>query len=1366
MSNIGNQQLGDIILGSSGEEGISAGYGQAQAQIKSFDINKFAQTQAQIKQTYYQHGQAQANIGNSYQVYGQAQASIRQFYNNHAQAQASILQTYSQHGQAQAQIKQTYNQYGQAQGLILVILQGYGQSNASIKQTYPLCVGQETGTGGALLGSLILGENLLGQTGGAEEFTCVGLFGQAQASILDAGFRAGYGQAQALINQTYNSHGQSQGWVEQTYFVHGQSQANIERLGLIHGQAQSYILGGVNQTGQAQGIILQTYNMFGQAQSSTVNTYTSNGQAQALILRTEKVFGQAQSQINAFDVNKYGQSQTSIKQNYTVYSQSQATIVRILLLIGQAQASIVHGPGSNYYVLDTFTRTTAYGAGLGNPDIGPSLTPVFDGPFDNYDTYARVVNGELKHRYNEAFDDTWVEYLINVSDIDYRGEFRFDESGSGNTYIEFDARQVHNESSVTTNVYTAFRTITSWRLATSTGTTDVTLPFTFSTGVKYAFHLQIEGTNARVNVWLAGESEPVNWLIERTGATAGQSGSIGFYVSASTHGRTYIDNISVLPVYSARFQTKIAQTQAYIHVPYGNAQAQALIDKPLRHAQASVFIYPGFEMEMGQSQATITGQYLIFLDTFTREIDPTTSNIKTLGLPDAGTYTNFFAQDPAYSSGTRLETVSNSSNNEIYIETLIPGSDDISISFDFYADAYSQFSFDGMYQIDTSNSGSQGVMLRLETRNNPADDMFIMEFYDTSQLSIPFNLVNGQTYRMRLAIGGTTFLGKIWNVNDPEPEWLLVATQTAFRISWMSIDAYIGSVANGVVSAIDNISIYSTAYPSTQKYGQSRALIHRYQGYGQARARIPTRTNRHGLARAVIITVTKRSHGLARAHIKTEGNNRLGQAQASIFRLQASGQSNARIERSEKAAQSSVWIENTYGVFGQSKALIELFVRKQAQAQAYLIGYPYKHGQVQASIYPGFRFYVGQTQAFILESASKYSGQSQALIVSKNSKYGQALGLITPPKQFYAQAQAQMIGSPKNIGQAQASISRPAGIGQAQAYIRFTLSTKVAQAQSLIEYVYVNTGLTRAVIIKPTNAGQAQARISAFGQRAVASSQAYIRRLDTRIKSGQTKAQIQRHDPVGQSQALIVGGRYLVKYNGYQLPGYAQGESIDSITRIHMSDSVYMDGPFAEYTGLNNKIISLQMKVLGDTYLDVKTQAQTAATIIRSSRGWTKLYIQSYDRYYTAINKSINIDKTVRESMKVLDYSMEFEAKPWLTGDTVYTMTGSGIISTDQVGRTYENGGWTPANLVLSGTNITVSGYTESGEFTGFISISGAVTNMIIDSQQYTSTINEVNSNDKMYNANYMVFVGPGKTYFAVNGATSCTIVYQDRWHL
>ena len=249
--------------------------------------------------------------------------------------------------------------------------------------------------------------------------------------------------------------------------------------------------------------------------------------------------------------------------------------------------------------------------------------------------------------------------------------------------------------------------------------------------------------------------------------------------------------------------------------------------------------------------------------------------------------------------------------------------------------------------------------------------------------------------------------------------------------------------------------------------------------------------------------------------------------------------------------------------------------------------------------------------------------------------------------------------------------------------------------------------------------------------------------------------------PLGPSQS------YLVKYNSYTLPGYLQREAFDSLENIASHYGPYADGSESEQTGLQNKILSLTLKVWEQDYSTVKDQIQLAATMLRSNRsGFAPLYIQYTDKYYEAMTSKISRDKSVPSSVKTGDYIVDFECKPWLVSVSGYTLTGTGAIDTDQVSRTITDGGWTPTRITVTGTNVTISGYTAAGDFAGYVSVSGAVSNLIIDSDAFTATVGGVNKNNLMRWADYRVYVGPEKTYYVTTGASSMTITYNNRWYL
>jgi hypothetical protein len=240
--------------------------------------------------------------------------------------------------------------------------------------------------------------------------------------------------------------------------------------------------------------------------------------------------------------------------------------------------------------------------------------------------------------------------------------------------------------------------------------------------------------------------------------------------------------------------------------------------------------------------------------------------------------------------------------------------------------------------------------------------------------------------------------------------------------------------------------------------------------------------------------------------------------------------------------------------------------------------------------------------------------------------------------------------------------------------------------------------------------------------------------------------------PLGPSQ------NYLAEYNNYTLPGYVQSESFDSVMNIASHYGAYIDGSPSEETGLQNKKLTLTLKVWETNYLSCKEQIQLAATYLRSYRGgFANLYVQYTDRHYEAMVSNVTMEKSVGSSPRLLEYQVQFDCKPWLVGEVFHSINSD----TDEVARTIDNGGWTPTVVTLTGTSI--SGVTGDGQSTGNIVTTG-VTNMVIDTAAFTATIGGINKNELITTKDYRLYVGPGRTTFTVDG--SATIQFYDRWYI
>jgi hypothetical protein len=242
--------------------------------------------------------------------------------------------------------------------------------------------------------------------------------------------------------------------------------------------------------------------------------------------------------------------------------------------------------------------------------------------------------------------------------------------------------------------------------------------------------------------------------------------------------------------------------------------------------------------------------------------------------------------------------------------------------------------------------------------------------------------------------------------------------------------------------------------------------------------------------------------------------------------------------------------------------------------------------------------------------------------------------------------------------------------------------------------------------------------------------------------------------------------QYIVKYNGEQLPGYAQLEDDPNEMNIADHYAFGWDGSLSQYTGLNNKQLHMEFLVWEATYRATKDQYHKATTILRTRRnGTAPLFVDYTDRYLNASVGHVAYQQDVSMSRRILKYTVDWNCEPWWTSVSGYVLTGSGDVDTDQKGRTFDDGGWTPAYIIVTGTDVTISGYTAT-EFTGFISISGLVTNFVVDTANFTTaTAGGLNGDKYMYWKDYQMWVGPGKTTFATTGVSAIQIRYNNRWY-
>lgn len=1262
---LGTQQLGTFELGTSGEEGGTFAFGQAQASIRVVR-NSFAQAQAKIIPARV-FAQAQGFIYGQFFGRGQAQAFLRGIeFDTYSTGTASGF---------------THTPIGIPRGIVLLAA-GSDSANTLTAVTYGgvsmTKLRHDERTSGAQSQTEIwfLGSNIptgpqtisFSTPGHFSAFTCVSFTSQNRdivVNVVDGGNGTNtstisillpynnklsialidvgpHNSGSPLSGETLlNSGGVPNGtyWhgyqttPSQTDFTagvtqsasdyaitvaaftqsdtislrgYGQAQAFIRGI-YGHGQAQSKINAfGVKGYGQSQADIKQTYNAFGQSSANIKQIYQGYGQSQARITNIYQVYGQAQACIKG---NAFGQAQADIKQIYQGYAQSQSDITQIYFGFGQSQAKIT-STYQNYGQSQADIKQNYNGFGQANSDIlaiGYGFAQAQADIEQSYQSYGQCQAIIAAHDFIAAY-------------------------GQAQADIKSTSRKFAQANSLIT------------------ASTKVQSGNSAAYILKSAGYGQAAAQIVQLKGWGQAQAQIKNLRIKAWGQAQ------ALIVNKKKHGQAQA-NIK-------RANSGYGQAQAFISKSRGQGQANARIIKfgEQVFGQAQAYIN---NFGRGQAQASILATYRVF--------GQSNADIKSISRA----YGQAQAYIRGYAFGQAQAKILSKSNKFGQTQALITSNVKQS-----WGQAQGFITIPGIttYLLDTfTRSRSIGTGLgtpdvgpawagsaeplsvdgsKLVFDNNVTSDGDPTYGYAYPYSNI--NVVDSEFY-------GEFSLGSTDNYVDFEARY----TTVGFNYVYANVNSlgtwFVGSFPN-------SISPTSASFPLTAN-----------------------------VMYAVKLNVTNKT------------------AKFKIWALAGSEPGSWLITHTDasmptNAGDFAMYTDNSAGL----AATFNYF--DNFNVYSIVVAAPQGYGQAQASIFSPTKLIYGQAQAKI----NTYN----------NNKHGLAMASILAGTGFnlvYAQANAYILG-PQGFGQAQATIFNPWALGQAAARITQNVH-KVAQAQAYIKGYYF--GQAQAMITRSNNGyGQAAAKIAV--------------RI---IKSGQAQASIATTYPVGQAQARISRAgvtnpdgtsnpeaSYLVMFNGYELPGYAQEESIDSVERVKTFQNPYRDISFSEYQGLENKNVSLRMLVVGENYLDCKNQIELAGTLVRSKKDFTSLYIQYEDRYYVALTKSIKMGASTA-NIRTAEYTVDFECKPWLISNTTKTVSG-----TSTVGRTLDDGGWTPATVRFTGTNVTVSGYTETGDFTGFISVSGTVTD-------YTYPYEEL-------------YIGPGVTHFGITGATDYVITYNDRWYL
>ena len=417
----------------------------------------------------------------------------------------------------------------------------------------------------------------------------------------------------------------------------------------------------------------------------------------------------------------------------------------------------------------------------------------------------------------------------------------------------------------------------------------------------------------------------------------------------------------------------------------------------------------------------------------------------------------------------------------------------------------------------------------------------------------------------------------------------LVTIITTYQTSSQSNTWVIPPTVTGLttVDILQTFNTYNQANtwiipPTVIANAQARIIAYDVSQFGQAKARVLQTYVKTGYAKVWITKPQWAGQALVTILDRRHGKS-YGQTKVYIGHFQF--------------ASTQAYITKNWK-WAQAKALIRgVGIQRYAQATVYI--YPWPSSQVQAAIRQTYREIGG---AVALLNTGLETAQAQADMVQTYYSEGNSRVWI---KQVY---------SP--IAQALAVLFERHWVG--------------AQARTRISKQYKVTGQAM-VWVGYHKFSQAQARIIAFNVPKFGLAAGYI--------------------VVGQAIPPGIGPTsdyytYLVRFNGHDLPGYAQSESYSNEVSLNSYPAPYIDGALSEDTGLKNTVITIEMLVWEPTYEACKDKVRLAATIMRSARGFAPLYIQHRDKYYLAIANSLAVSKQVPESSTILKYTLTFEARP------------------------------------------------------------------------------------------------------------------------
>lgn len=419
--------------------------------------------------------------------------------------------------------------------------------------------------------------------------------------------------------------------------------------------------------------------------------------------------------------------------------------------------------------------------------------------------------------------------------------------------------------------------------------------------------------------------------------------------------------------------------------------------------------------------------------------------------------------------------------------------------------------------------------------------------------------------------------------------------------------------------------------------GQARThIVNTYEGMAQSEAFI---IPPHGSGQALADILVYDIPAFAQAQVWALPPTVCVTAQALILvhNVVNTAQANADVLHHDygKPANALAWIHVFLGS-GNAQAVVRQTGMAVGQARVSITGFHF--GQAMALIAKIVKY--GQANADIKQKYYMSAG-AMTLIVRR---VGHAHVMADIKQTYEACGNAQVVVNTHwKMGFVQIRVRQTyLGTGQAQADIYQTYDP-IGFAQAVIYFTVLKSGNAEALIVREKTAigqamtqvgyfkyGQAQAKLNAYGVLKTGNAVCYILGSQTYTPTEPTS---DRHT-------------YLVRYNDYDLPGYAQEEQFENGIRLTTKVSPYVWITTTTPQGYDNWSITLRMLLWEPTYADCKRRLQEAVTMLRSTKGWGKLFIQRRNQYYLAKPVKIMASKNANEGQRTLEYLVTFEVRP------------------------------------------------------------------------------------------------------------------------